>query len=157
MTQALPSVIHCQVCILLSCLGMLWHQIYLVKEGEKCLPAHFSTAGTLKNLLKFSQPHHWDQSLKKPSRTLLWSRPPGLSEIPKKTKRLCFRNPSLCVHLPFQTPFPSALLAEGFSHLLAVVKISMCTRVLSRFSHASLFATPWTMACQAPLSMGFSR
>ena len=80
-----------------------------------------------------------------------------MSEIPKKTKRLCFRNPSLCVHLPFQTPFPSALLAEEFSHLLAVVKISVCARVLSRFSHVSLFATPWTMACQAPLSMGFSR
>ena len=70
-SDALPSVIHCQVCILLSCLGMLWHQIYLVKEGEKCLPAHFSTAGTLKNLLKFSQPHHRYQSLEKPSRTLL--------------------------------------------------------------------------------------
>ena len=81
----------------------------------------------------------------------------GLSEIPKKTKLLCFRNPSLHVHLPFQTPFPSALLAEEFSHLLAVVKISLCARVLSRFSHVSLFATPWTLACQAPLSMGFSR
>ena len=29
--------------------------------------------------------------------------------------------------------------------------------VLSRFSHAQLFATPWTVARQAPLSMGFSR
>ena len=29
--------------------------------------------------------------------------------------------------------------------------------MLSRFSHARLFATPWTIACQAPLSMGFSR
>ena len=25
------------------------------------------------------------------------------------------------------------------------------------FSHVQLFATPWTIACQAPLSMGFSR
>ena len=24
-------------------------------------------------------------------------------------------------------------------------------------SHVQLFATPWTIACQAPLSMGFSR
>ena len=24
-------------------------------------------------------------------------------------------------------------------------------------SHVQLFATPWTVACQAPLSMGFSR
>ena len=29
--------------------------------------------------------------------------------------------------------------------------------VLSCFSCVRLFATPWTVACQAPLSMGFSR
>ena len=28
--------------------------------------------------------------------------------------------------------------------------------VLSRFSHVQLFATPCTVVCQAPLSMGFS-
>ena len=33
--------------------------------------------------------------------------------------------------------------------------IYMCG--LSRFSRVQLFATPWTVACQAPLSMGFSR
>ena len=31
----------------------------------------------------------------------------------------------------------------------------MC--MLSHFSRVHLFATPWTVACQAPLSMGFSR
>ena len=30
-------------------------------------------------------------------------------------------------------------------------------RVLSHFSHVWLFVTPWTVAHQAPLSMGFSR
>ena len=29
--------------------------------------------------------------------------------------------------------------------------------VLSHFSCVRLFATPWTVACQSPLSMGFSR
>ena len=29
--------------------------------------------------------------------------------------------------------------------------------VLSRFSHSPLFSPPWTVACQVPLSMGFSR
>ena len=29
--------------------------------------------------------------------------------------------------------------------------------VLSHFSHVQLFATPWTVACQPPLSMRFSR
>ena len=28
--------------------------------------------------------------------------------------------------------------------------------MLSHFSHVGLFATPWTVAYQAPLSMGFS-
>ena len=30
----------------------------------------------------------------------------------------------------------------------------MCTQSLSHVQH---FVTPWTVACQAPLSMGFSR
>ena len=29
--------------------------------------------------------------------------------------------------------------------------------MLSHFSRVQLFATPWTVTCQAPLSMGFSR
>ena len=29
--------------------------------------------------------------------------------------------------------------------------------MLSHFSHVQLFATLWSIACQAPLSMGFSR
>ena len=32
-----------------------------------------------------------------------------------------------------------------------------CVCVLSHLSHVSLCATLWTAACQAPLSMGFSR
>ena len=32
-----------------------------------------------------------------------------------------------------------------------------CVRVLSCFSRVGLFAMLWTVACQAPLSMGFSR
>ena len=32
-----------------------------------------------------------------------------------------------------------------------------CACVLSRFSRVPLYATPWTVAHQAPLSMGFSR
>ena len=33
----------------------------------------------------------------------------------------------------------------------------MRVRVLSHLNHAQLFAIPWTVAQQAPLSMGFSR
>ena len=32
-----------------------------------------------------------------------------------------------------------------------------CPHVLNRFSRVQLYATPWTVTCQAPLSMGFSR
>ena len=33
----------------------------------------------------------------------------------------------------------------------------LCVCMLSRLSHVQLFVTPWTVACQAPLSMGFPR
>ena len=36
-------------------------------------------------------------------------------------------------------------------------EISLAVRVLSHFSRVQLFATQWTVAHQAPLSMGFSR
>ena len=35
------------------------------------------------------------------------------------------------------------------------VYVHVC--MLSRLSHVQLFATPWTVALQAPLSMGFTR
>ena len=35
--------------------------------------------------------------------------------------------------------------------------ISLCVNVVKSLSRVRLFATPWTVACQAPLSMGFSR
>ena len=36
-------------------------------------------------------------------------------------------------------------------------KARVCVSVLSRISRVRLFATLWTIACQAPLPMGFSR
>ena len=34
---------------------------------------------------------------------------------------------------------------------------NVCYTVLSHFNHVQFFATLWTVACHAPLSMGFSR
>ena len=34
------------------------------------------------------------------------------------------------------------------------IALVLCACVLSRFSHVRLFVTPWTVACQTPLSMG---
>ena len=53
--------------------------------------------------------------------------------------------------------------AYGFNFkLLAVVSVFVCVCVcmpsrLSHFNHVQLFETLWTVALQAPLSMGFSR
>ena len=38
-----------------------------------------------------------------------------------------------------------------------IESVCICACMLSRFSHVQLFATFWTVTCQAPLSMGFSR
>ena len=42
-------------------------------------------------------------------------------------------------------------------HACMCVCVCVCVCVCCRFSTAQLFATLWTEACQAPLSMGFSR
>ena len=36
------------------------------------------------------------------------------------------------------------------------VKVYACVCMLCSFSHVQLFVTPWTVAGQAPLSIGFS-
>ena len=43
------------------------------------------------------------------------------------------------------------------SYLREFQKMKASNNVLSCLSHVWLFETPWTVACQAPLSMGFSR
>ena len=47
---------------------------------------------------------------------------------------------------------PCELICQGFH---SEVFLAVC--VLNHFSRVRLFATPWTVAHQAPLSMGFSR
>ena len=43
------------------------------------------------------------------------------------------------------------------SQFFCVSKIVLYVCMLSHFSHVRLFVTPWTVAHQAPLSMGFSK
>ena len=47
-------------------------------------------------------------------------------------------------------------LLDKNSVFFSVYNIS-CACMLSHFSCVQLFVTPWTVACQAPLSMGFFR
>ena len=55
------------------------------------------------------------------------------------------------------------LICTFYVSLYVYTKTYMCDSVdmlvgmLSHFSNVQISATPWTMACQAPLSMGFSR
>ena len=60
---------------------------------------------------------------------------------------------SLC-STPLLPLFPWPLTRCKFSTPWTPYEIS-CE--LCQFNHARLFATLWTVACQAPLSMGFSR
>ena len=49
---------------------------------------------------------------------------------------------------------------KGFISLDAIKEIYLCVRVHAHahmLSHVWVFVTPWTVACQAPLSMGFFR
>ena len=46
---------------------------------------------------------------------------------------------------------------SGGSGVLLNFSPVLCCAVPSRYSHVRLFATPWTVACQAPPSKGFSR
>ena len=45
----------------------------------------------------------------------------------------------------------------NLNYTLEEAKSWLCVCVLSRFSCVWLFATPWMVTCQAPLSMRFSR
>ena len=49
------------------------------------------------------------------------------------------------------------MLPEAFRLFFKPIFELMCAHVLSRFSRVQCFATLWTVARQAPLSMGFSR
>ena len=51
----------------------------------------------------------------------------------------------------------SLLEMKDFSPQFVCVCVCVCACSLSLFSRVQLFAIPWTVAHQAPLSMGFSR
>ena len=55
-----------------------------------------------------------------------------------------------CIYLKSASP---DVLNKG----LLITYYDWCYVPASRFSHVQLFATQWTVAHQAPLSMGFSR
>ena len=60
-----------------------------------------------------------------------------------------------CVWIPQSTQW--LWKSSRLRHFHCFVPLHCCACVLSHFSHVQLFVTPWTVAHQAPLSMGFSR
>ena len=52
---------------------------------------------------------------------------------------------------------PSAFGHTGIINTMLRLILVMCACMFCCFSHARLFATLWAVACQAPLSLGFSR
>ena len=56
-------------------------------------------------------------------------------------------------HIPcLMTPFLTLQSQQWWK-----IESFLCYAMLCRFNHVRLFVTLWTLACQAPLSMGFSR
>ena len=73
--------------------------------------------------------------------------------IQHKLLLICFIHSSFY----FLMPTPTLPLSLSFSPLTTASLFSMCHAVPSHFSHVWLLVTLWTVACQAPLSMGFSK
>ena len=57
----------------------------------------------------------------------------------------------------FKTPCNESLDCSSCLLMCVCVCVCVCVSVLNRFTCVRLFTTLWTVACQAPLSMGFSR
>ena len=78
-------------------------------------------------------------------------RTPALS-LSARSLHSCWRVASSALQLRVYPGAVSLGVTAGYC-----ASVGPVTWVLSRFSCVRLCATPWTAACQAPLSMGFSR
>ena len=99
----------------------------------------------------------------------LWRWTLGISHLPRSPViPICGQRWDPCPHQRSGTWGPGAEFAHGLRpesrtawHKVGgwqmSINISVHACVLSSFSHVQLFATLWTVACQAPLSVGFSR
>ena len=80
--------------------------------------------------------------------------PPFLLQLLFTLSILC----SLLFIYFFAASFQMKSFNDSILSLLLVVNLIQCiVCMLSCFSCVQLFASPWTVACQAPLSLGFSR
>ena len=75
----------------------------------------------------------------------------------KSCPTLCDPRDGSPPRLPRPWDSPGKNTGVGCHFLLQCMKVKSESEVVKSFSHARLFATPWTAAYQAPPSMGFSR
>ena len=86
-------------------------------------------------------------------------------QVPLTLKAGCFITQMVLWKMPFHlrmiivaSSLRFAFLCQWISKLLnELINLQCLSCKLSHFSHVWLFATPWTVAHQAPLSKGFSR
>ena len=60
-------------------------------------------------------------------------------------------------HTPLRLPFSSGRSQQHFQFCFPQDSASSCACMLSHFNCVRLFVTPWTVARQSPVSVGFSR
>ena len=78
--------------------------------------------------------------------------PQSCTQILKKENRVSSQNPS-CTNLDYLNMILGALVG-----VCVCVCVCVCACVYEHvLSSVQLFSTPWTVSCQAPLSMKFSR
>ena len=66
-------------------------------------------------------------------------------------------NPHMGRHTPTMTHTHTPIVTHKCTYILTHMQFSVPACVLTRFSPVQLFVTLWSVACQAPLSMGSSR
>ena len=125
----------CQGCILSPCLFNLYAEYILLNAGLDESQAGIQIAERNINNLRYAD----DTTL--------------VAESKKQLK-------SLLMRLKEKSEKVGLKLSQEFQNTEIVTSgpiVYACACLLSCFSHVQLFVTLWSVACQAPLSMGFSR
>ena len=112
----------------------------------------------LYHLPKFAQTHVPWVSIIQPSHLLSLPSPPAFNLSQQQDLfQWVGSSHQVAEVLEFQVQHPSSENSELISFIIDWFDLCLCACILSCFSHVQLFVTLWTVACQAPLSMGLSR
>ena len=121
---------------------------------EPCLPPH-TIIYRVSLFHPFSQGRVWSH-LWCLSCTVTWCNFTNRSHLKQKSWLTFFYRHSFSTWCSFSFQVPTSEIVNPSSELLLRLSHT-CACMLSHFSRIRLFGTPWTVPCQAPLSMGFCR